>query len=40
MPTQSDTTCIMHTTEDATSDGVDRHDTIVTLVDGKLTLGK
>ena len=40
MPTASDTTCIMHTTEDATPSGVDRHDTIVTLVDGKLTLSK
>jgi hypothetical protein len=40
MPTSTDTTCIMSTTENATSTGVDRHDTIVTLVDGKLTLSK
>jgi hypothetical protein len=39
MPTQEQpgaTTCLMSTTESATSGGVMRHDEIVSLVDGKL----
>jgi hypothetical protein len=43
MPTGQQTgasTCLMNTTENASQGGVNRTDTIVTMVDGKLTLSK